>query len=149
MPPWSWTSGPSSSPCAKVDRLRGGIRLGGSCAPVHVVRCPCHAYHAGPLEGARRIYRSPATLVVVPQPEHIEHWRYQIRQHVRAEAGLRVLVYTAASQKESRRLGSPLTVERLAWEADVVRAAASLRCPAAPAAAHAGPAVDALACHRS
>jgi hypothetical protein len=42
------------------------------------------------------VYLSPATLVVVPRDEHIEHWRRQILEHVRPEAGLRVLEYTTA-----------------------------------------------------
>lgn len=52
------------------------------------------AWCAGPLLEARRVLLSPATLVVVPDAEIIEHWQHQKRLHVRQEAGLRVLVYT-------------------------------------------------------
>lgn len=34
----------------------------------------------------RRVYLSPATLIVVPLADHMEHWRHQIQSHVVAGA---------------------------------------------------------------
>jgi hypothetical protein len=53
---------------------------------------------AGPLPPQRIVYLSSATLVAVPQPEHVRHWQYQIGQHA---PSLRVLVYTTEGAREA------------------------------------------------